>query len=85
MIIKELQIYGYKKLANTVFQPELETDLLLVHVLRKERAFLYAHANAKLSKIQISNGTADCTLGKLLILCVVVFRNLGGAENCNVS
>ncbi len=54
MTIRELQQSGYLKLHNHVFSPEFEVDLLLAFVLKKERAFLYAHPNKKISDFQFS-------------------------------
>ena len=54
MTIKELQQLGCRRLAQSVFNPEFESDLLLAFLLKKDRVFLYAHPNKKIFNFQFS-------------------------------
>lgn len=49
MTIHELQKFGRERLYKHVFNPDLESDLLLAHVLNKDRIFLYSHPEKKIS------------------------------------
>lgn len=52
MTIRETLHKGAQRLKNTSQSPELDVEVLLSHVLKKERSFLFSHPEELLSKRQ---------------------------------
>jgi len=53
MLIKEIINFGFKKLSGTP-SPHLDSDILLSHVIKKPREFLYSHPEKKLTPTQVA-------------------------------
>jgi release factor glutamine methyltransferase len=54
MNVNQLQRFGYLQLKDKVFNPELEVDLLLSHVLKKDRTWLYSNSRKTIPASKVS-------------------------------
>ena len=56
MIIKQALFVATTKLFNNKIKfPQLEAEILLSHIIKKPRVFLFAHPEAELTQLQITN------------------------------
>lgn len=54
MNIREALVAGNRKLRSTSQSPNLDAEVLLSYVLKKDRAWLYANPDKKLSRLQLT-------------------------------